>query len=316
VEQAAAVAALAPDPDRAPAVPVGGADLRAVEGANTGAVAKFNPIPFAIGPGEATSARALEDAKLAALAEFAAGAGHEINNPLATIVGRAQALLKHETDPGRRQSLATIAAQAFRVRDMIGDLMVFARPPAPVPERLLVNDAVSAVVDRFQDAARKRACRLTFRAESAVFASIDPTQLAIVVSELVRNALDVVEPAGGTIQVSVAAVTVDGQPHAVTTVADNGSGLSELDRAHLFDPFYSGRAAGRGLGFGLCKCWRIVTGHGGWIDVATQAGSGSTFDVYWPAPLVPSEVTPDVVMPAANDANEPAPDSATDCANG
>jgi signal transduction histidine kinase len=222
VEQAAAVAALAPDPDRAPAVPVGGADLRAVEGANTGAVAKFNPIPFAIGPGEATSARALEDAKLAALAEFAAGAGHEINNPLATIVGRAQALLKHETDPGRRQSLATIAAQAFRVRDMIGDLMVFARPPAPVPERLLVNDAVSAVVDRFQDAARERACRLTFRAESAVFASIDPTQLAIVASELVRNALDVVEPAGGTIQVSVAAVTVDGQPHAVTLLRTTG----------------------------------------------------------------------------------------------
>ncbi len=125
-------------------------------------VANSHPIPFAIGPGEAASARALEDAKLAALAEFAAGTGHEINNPLATIVGRAQALLKHETDPGRRQSLATIAAQAFRIRDMIGDLMVFARPPAPAPERLLVNEAVSAVVARFQDAARERACALTF----------------------------------------------------------------------------------------------------------------------------------------------------------
>ncbi len=90
MEQAAAPAALAPDPDRAPAVPVHGADLRAVEGANTGPVAKFHPTPFAIGLGEAASARVLEDAKLAALAEFAAGAGHEINNPLATIVGRAR----------------------------------------------------------------------------------------------------------------------------------------------------------------------------------------------------------------------------------
>jgi signal transduction histidine kinase len=321
VEQAAAVAALAPDPDRAPAVPVDGADLRAVEGANTGPIAKFHPIPFAIGPGEDSSARALEDAKLAALAEFAAGAGHEINNPLATIVGRAQALLKHETDPGRRQSLATIAAQAFRIRDMIGDLMVFARPPAPAPERLLVSEAVSAVVARFQDAARERACRLTFRAESAVFASIDPTQLAIVVSELVRNALDALGPAGGAIQVSVAAATVDGQPYAVTSVADNGSGLSDLDREHLFDPFYSGRAAGRGLGFGLCKCWRIVIGHGGWIDVATTAGSGSTFDVYWPAPLAPNEMMPGAVTLGAvtlaeAEAGERGPGSATDCANG
>jgi signal transduction histidine kinase len=320
VEQAAAVAALAPDPDRAPAVPVGCADPRAVEGADAGPVAKFNPIPFAIGPGEAASARVLEDAKLAALAEFAAGAGHEINNPLATIVGRAQALLKHETDPGRRQSLATIAAQAFRIRDMIGDLMVFARPPAPTPERLLVNEAVSAAVDRFHDAARERACRLAFRGESTVFASIDPTQLAIVVSELVRNALDAVGPAGGTIEVGVAAATVDGQAYAVTTVADNGSGLSDLDRAHLFDPFYSGRAAGRGLGFGLCKCWRIVTGHGGWIDVATTAGSGSTFDVYWPATLAPGDVTPDAVMPdavtPAAEASARGPGSATDCANG
>ena len=279
-------------------------------------VAKPRPIPFATGSAAAYSERQLEDAKLAALAEFAAGAGHEINNPLATIVGRAQALLKHETDPARRQGLATIAAQAFRIRDMIGDLMVFARPPAPAPERLLVNDAVSRVTERFQDAARERGASLTFRADSTVFASIDPTQLAIVVSELVRNALDAVGPTGGMIQVSVASATIDGQANAVTSVADNGSGLSDLDRSHLFDPFYSGRAAGRGLGFGLCKCWRIASAHGGWIGVETTAGSGSTFDVYWPAAREASEVMRTEVPTAAIGADEPETDSATDCANG
>ena len=173
---------------------------------------------------------------------------------------------------------------------MIGDLMVFARPPVPAPERLLVNESVSDVVARFQDAAGERACRLTFLAESTVFASIDPTQLAIVLSELVRNSLDAVV-AGGTIKISVAAATVDGQSYAVTSVADNGRGLSDLDRRICSIRLFS-RAAGRGLGFGLCKCWRIVTNHGGWIDVATTAGSGSTFDVYWPAALPRSEVTP------------------------
>jgi signal transduction histidine kinase len=224
----------------------------------------------------------LEAAKLAALAEFAAGAGHEINNPLATIVGRAQALLKQETDPGRRQSLATIAAQAFRIRDMIGDLMVFARPPAPVLRRLILNEAIRTIVDRFQDEARERSCALTFDAGGAVFISADPTQLNVVLSELVRNSLDAVAASSGEIQLTVASTTIEDRSYAVAVVTDNGRGLNETDRAHLFDPFYSGREAGRGLGFGLCKCWRIVTNHGGWIEVESAPQVGSTFRLYWP----------------------------------
>ena len=227
-------------------------------------------------------AQRLEAAKLAALAEFAAGAGHEINNPLATIVGRAQALLKQETDPGRRQSLATIAAQAFRIRDMIGDLMVFARPPAPVLRRLILNEAIRTIVGRFQDEARERSCSLTFDAELAVFVTADPTQLNVVLSELVRNSLEAVAPSSGEIQMTVASTTVEDRSYAVAVVADNGRGLSETDRTHLFDPFYSGREAGRGLGFGLCKCWRIVTNHGGWIEVESAPKLGSTFRLYWP----------------------------------
>ena len=263
MERAAAVAAFIADPGRA--VPLECAHPSALQGT--------------VGRAES---RELEAAKLAALAEFAAGAGHEINNPLATIVGRVQTLLKHEQDPGRRQSLATIAAQAFRIRDMIGDLMVFARPPAPVRERLILNDVVRAIVERFEDAARERSLSLSFHADATVFAAVDPTQLKVVLSELVRNSLDVVPPSSGDIRISVAATTIDGRPFAVTIVSDNGRGLSETDRAHLFDPFYSGRDAGRGLGFGLCKCWRIVGNHGGWIDVESCLGVGTTFRVFWP----------------------------------
>jgi signal transduction histidine kinase len=266
VERAAAVAASATETDRAHPDRFRCAATNAAEDVGLRSV----------------NARELESAKLAALAEFAAGAGHEINNPLATIVGRAQALLKHEQDPSRRQSLATIAAQAFRIRDMIGDLMVFARPPAPVPERLLLNDALCAIVERFQVAARERSCSLTFEGDAKVFAMADPTQFNVVVSELVRNSLDAVGPSFGSIQISVAAATIEARPCAVITVADNGRGLSETDRAHLFDPFYSGRDSGRGLGFGLCKCWRIVANHGGWIDVDSVSGSGTTFRICWP----------------------------------
>ena len=80
---------------------------------------------------EADFDRAVESEKLEALVEFAAGAGHEINNPLTVISGRAQLLLRDETDPERRHALALIVAQAMRIHEMIADLMLFARPPRP-----------------------------------------------------------------------------------------------------------------------------------------------------------------------------------------
>src|SRR5664279_4055523 len=80
---------------------------------------------------EANFAQALEREKLEAMAEFAAGAGHEINNPLTVIAGRAQLLLRGETDPERRHALALMNAQAMRVYEMIADMMLFARPPRP-----------------------------------------------------------------------------------------------------------------------------------------------------------------------------------------
>jgi len=229
-------------------------------------------------------AQVLDSRKMASLAEFAAGAGHEINNPLATIAGRVQILLRGESDPSRRQNLATIGAQALRVRDMIGDLMLFARPPVAVPARLLLNDAARAIVERFQGQSKDQSCQLSLRETGEVWATADSTQLNLVLSELIRNSLNaiVIAAEAGEIRVGLARSTLAGKCYAVISVADNGVGLSEKDRAHLFDPFYSGRDAGRGLGFGLSKCWRIVTNHGGWIEFESVPRVATTFRVFWP----------------------------------
>lgn len=103
-----------------------------------------------------STADAFLRAKLEALAEFAAGAGHEINNPVATIVGRTELLLKGETNPERRQALLTIGAQALRIRDMIGDLMVYARPPQPQPESLNLVEVVNEVVLKLDESLRAK----------------------------------------------------------------------------------------------------------------------------------------------------------------
>ena len=224
--------------------------------------------------------RLLHD-KLEAMAEFAAGAGHEINNPLGSIVIASQRLLRDETDPERRRLLSKIGGQALRVRDMIGDAMLFARPPEPQFEELDLGEETERVIGRFADRISEKGIDLQTELLSRVSIRADRTQLAVVVSELLRNAINAVED-GGRIVVEVATRDCGEQMIAVLTVRDDGKGLTCEERAHLFDPFFSGRQAGRGLGFGLSKAWRIVTNHGGEISVTESEDAGLTFTVEWP----------------------------------
>ena len=220
-------------------------------------------------------------AKLEALAEFAAGAGHEINNPVATIVGRAELLLKGESNPERRQALLTVGAQALRIRDMIGDLMLFARPPKPEPAVLNLTEVVDDVLHKMDANLRAKTLNAVRQGESPVPIHADPVQLRVVISNLLLNSMNA-SAAGGSIIVECSCREANSRRWAVLAIHDRGSGLSAIEREHLFDPFFSGRQAGRGLGFGLCKCWRIVQRHGGQIACESSVQTGTTFRVTWP----------------------------------
>ena len=99
------------------------------------------------------------------------------------------------------------------------------------------------------------------------------------------NALEAIG-SGGHVDVTTRPSEQNGRPAAAQiVVTDDGPGIEPEVRRHLFDPFYSGREAGRGLGFGLSKCWRIVTNHGGRIDVDSAPGSGATFTISLPCML-------------------------------
>ena len=225
----------------------------------------------------------LEHEKLESVKELAYGAGHEINNPLANISARAQMLLRDETHPERRHLLAAINSQAFRAHEMIADLMLIARPPKLAPERVELDTLVDEVTGQVAAEAERRGTTIACgHPADPVFAEADPVQLGVVLSALCNNALEALG-SGGHIQLEVRySGEASGDVWAEIVVADDGPGIGPEVRRHLFDPFYSGREAGRGLGFGLAKSWRIVTDHGGRIEVDSGPGRGATFTVRLP----------------------------------
>ncbi len=238
---------------------------------------------------EESFTQTVEQEKLAALKEFAYGAGHEINNPLANISARAQTLLKEERDPERRQKLAAINSQAFRAHEMIADLMLFAQPPQWTATRVAVGPLIEELESAWRRQASDQETTLVVHVADAQLAAwADRAALAVALKALVANALEALGRRG-MIEITVIGAHLASEvsnPAVHDAVAirvhDNGPGIDPKIRPRIFDPFFSGREAGRGLGFGLPKCWRIVTALGGRIDVASNPATGATFTVVLP----------------------------------
>ncbi len=220
----------------------------------------------------------VEAEKIAAMGEFAAGAGHEINNPLTVITGRAQLLLRDEADPERRRDLAVMNAQAMRIHEMIADLRLFANPPELERQSLDLTVLIRRLIDEMQPiAARQETTVCLVEGSSTIPVVADAVQLTVAIKSLCQNALEALGHRG---RIEVAVNSNDDE--ASITVTDDGPGILSEQRPHIFEPFYSARQAGRGIGMGLSKCWRIVTQHGGRIEVGTCAGSGAVFTIRLP----------------------------------
>ena len=223
----------------------------------------------------------LEQQKLDAMKELAYGASHEINNPLANIAARAQNLLRDEAAPERRRSLEMIHQQAMRAHEMIADLMLFARPPQLQFEPVDLCELAQTIGTAAEDEFARHDIRLVLHLSGVdCHVEADAQQLQVALGALLRNSQEAIG-AGGTIEITVRE-NADSEDFSIE-VLDTGAGISPEVRKHLFDPFYSGREAGRGLGFGLSKCWRIVTDHGGTLEVDDAISAGARFTMRLPA---------------------------------
>lgn len=211
------------------------------------------------------------EARLAAVRELAYGAGHEINNPLANIAARAQALLLDEREPERRRRLATIVDQAFRARDMIGGLMLFARPPRPAPVETSLDALLEPVLTSLRHEAESCGIEVDYVAPATpTHLKVDPGQIGEALRMLATNAC---EAAAGGGRVTLEATTAGGW--AEITISDDGPGMEPLTAERACDPFFSGREAGRGIGLGLPKALRLIEASGGRLRLWSRPGQGT-----------------------------------------
>ena len=223
---------------------------------------------------------ALEQAKLEAMKELAYGASHEINNPLANIAARAQTLLRDESDEKRRRMIEAIHRQAMRAHEMIADLMLFARPPALERQPMRIHPLLEELADELAPLAGEHSVRIKVAAtDEPLTVDGDRTQLGVALKALLENSIEAIGEGG---EIAVAA-SIGGGGSVQIDVRDTGPGVPEEIRDRMFDPFFSGREAGRGLGFGLSKCWRIVTDHGGNVTVESPPAAGALFRIALPA---------------------------------
>jgi putative nucleotidyltransferase with HDIG domain len=211
---------------------------------------------------------------MASVAVMAAGAAHEINNPLAVISGRAQLLAEIEEDAKKLKSLQIITDQADRASGIANELMSFARPPAPRQSDVDLGKLTHKARKRAAAKASEQQITLTTEiAEGVPTVRVDREQMAWVLDELLTNAL-AATPADGTITVAVESDPEGGT--VVLRVTDSGAGMDAETLANACEPFFCGREAGRRRGLGLAKVERIADLNSASLTLDSAVDQGTT----------------------------------------
>jgi two-component system, NtrC family, sensor histidine kinase HydH len=215
--------------------------------------------------------------RLSAIGQLSAGLAHEIRNPLASIEGAADILDQPQTsDQMRREFIGIIRKETRRLNGLLGNLLDFARPRRPEFQEVDVERLIDSVTALVEHTAGRTGVRIVKRiAEPLPAIELDPEQLKQVILNLTINAMQAM-PEGGEIEITAGRTASD----LVLSVRDQGKGIPPGDLEKIFDPFYTTKESGTGLG--LAVAHQIVTGHGGRIEARPNPEGGMTFQVVLP----------------------------------
>lgn len=224
--------------------------------------------------GEGLQQRLSASERLATLGRMAAGVAHEIRTPLGSIEGAAE-ILAEDYPPGhpRRPFFDILEQETDRLDLVVEDFLDLGRPIAVVPQEVSASEAVALCFRSLQATADQKGVILLSETGEGASIWADEARLHQALTNLVRNAIQA-SPAGG--QVKVAASDLAGG--GLVTVEDEGPGFQEAEAERLFEPFYTRRKDGTGLGLALVKS--IAAAHGGWVKAENGLKGGARFSLW------------------------------------
>ena len=222
-----------------------------------------------------------ELSSLDGIAEMAAGAAHELNNPLAVISGRTQLLAAGETDPEKKKTLAQIQSRAEEISSIVSQMMRFAQPQNPSRQKFPVVKMITAAGELVAVAHRLDSLQMSISGmDDLTIVNVDPDQIVAVLTAVLSNALESYENGNGPIEVTAECPQKPGMEAML--IRDHGRGMDSETAAKATMPFFSAKPAGRKRGMGLANAQRLISANEGTMKITSIPGKGTTVRIELP----------------------------------
>jgi len=224
----------------------------------------------------------VQSEKMSAMGQLIAGVAHDLNNPLASVVGFADYMMESASlDDQHREPLRVIQQEAERAANIVKNLLTFARKHEGPWRPTVVPNLLKATSELMRNDLASRNIELIVDIEPDLpELDIEPTRIQQVIVNIVTNAAHAIEAAGRDGRILIRARKwTDG---IAIDVSDNGPGIPHAERDKIFDPFYTTKPAGTGTGLGLSISQGIVKDHGGRISLVGSGPQGTVFRVELP----------------------------------
>jgi len=224
--------------------------------------------------------------RLATVGRLSANMAHEIRNPLASISGAVEALSKElPPDEARNRLVEIVLKESERLNHIVADFLEYARPAPLAPLDVDLAQILDEVLLLIEHRSLPADLKIMREYAETLPVRVDPQQMRQAIWNLCLNAVQSM-PDGGEVHVGGCQSSGPAREHIQIWIADSGHGISDEDLPHIFEPFYSTKAEGSGIGLALV--YRVLQDHGGHIEARSRPGEGTTFTLTLPLAHEPS----------------------------